>query len=174
MDITSNTTALKNETPHARPSSPSRRFTEFITRTIHKTVSGIAKSPRCCVPNIVVYSIAPPQNAVSVATAICAKSLSHAGRLKISSSTPTAQIISPPTEVTRTILGISSKMRSEAQSAATINPIAIAIPPRRGVGARWNFLSWSGTSTAPVFFASIFVMGVNKNVMISDTASIAR
>ena len=85
---------------------------------------------------MVVYSIAPPQSAVIVAIPACARSFSHAGRLKMSSTTPTAHIINPPTVVTITIFGSSPKMSSDAQSAVTAKPIAIAIPPRRGVGAR--------------------------------------
>ena len=33
------------ETPLARPSKPSIKFTEFVTATIHKTVNGIDKLP---------------------------------------------------------------------------------------------------------------------------------
>ena len=136
MESIRSTTALRNDTPQASPSSPSRRFIEFITRTIQRTVSGTAKAPRWYVPKIVVYSIAPPQKAVIVAIAVCARSLSHAGRLKMSSSTPTVHMSAPPTVVTVTIFGISSNRSTEAHIAAAAKPIAIAIPPRRGVGAR--------------------------------------
>ena len=45
MAMTSIVIALMVETPLARPSSPSMRFTAFVTPTIHSTVTGYFNQP---------------------------------------------------------------------------------------------------------------------------------
>lgn len=45
MAMTSIVIALMVETPLARPSSPSMRFTAFVTPTIHSTVTGYFIQP---------------------------------------------------------------------------------------------------------------------------------
>src|SRR3954452_8992090 len=131
------------ETPAARPSRPSMKFSALTVRTVSRMVSGTPTAgPSEMVPMSATgrnrKASCTPSSTITPAAAIWPVSLVSASRPNRSSSTPSRQI-SPPAASTAMVWVLNSKLRwSEGSWEATSTPAAtpryIATPPPRGVG----------------------------------------
>ena len=128
-----NATAEIAHTPAASPSTPSQKFTMFISSTSANTVSGPPKSPsstRCTNGNVNVSTLTPLVTSTTAAT-ICPASLTAGCRSKMSSSAPTI-VISAAAARIPSVRWLSGRNISPATSA----PPKIARPPSSGVASR--------------------------------------
>src|SRR5919199_6064482 len=131
------------ETPAARPSRPSMKFSALTVSTVSRIVAGTPTSgPSERVPMSATgrnrNASCTPSSTITPAAAIWPVSLVSASRPKRSSRTPSRQI-SPPATRTAMVWVLNSKLRcSEGSCEATRTPAAtpryIATPPPRGVG----------------------------------------
>ena len=133
--ITSIVTVAIVETPTARPSRPSIRFTEFVTATIQITVIGMENPPNMRYSallkmlGLAIISIRTPWNTAMKAATIWSRNFSHAGSGTISSITPTITTRSDPNSMPRTWSVTSAK-----STTLSMNPRNIASPPILGIG----------------------------------------
>ncbi len=86
------------QTPAARPSTPSEKFTMFISATSQTTVSGPPSWGNCSEPTngIARFSITAPPRTATIAAPICPSSLSSGLRSIASSIAPISAISPPP------------------------------------------------------------------------------
>jgi hypothetical protein len=168
--ITANVPAEIVQTPAARPSTPSVKFTTFITATIARPVR--------IAPPVVPRSTEPRNGSVNASTrtpaatgiaaaAICPISFRPGGSSRTSSIAPTRPISSAPPRMPRVSAFIGMNATAE-----TSNPARIANPPSSGTGESWRLRS-RGRSTAPTRTASLPVSGVRTSVTTAATAKAA-
>ena len=97
-----NAIALIAQTPAARPSMPSEKFTTFITKTRPSTVSGAPASPRSTAPrngSVMFVTSTPGRRRGSPRRRSGRPSLTGGRRSKRSSSAPTSAISAPPARI---------------------------------------------------------------------------
>ena len=150
-----NAAAAMNDTPPARPSMLSRKFTAFTIATMKVALSATeSHGPPTCASRSI-RTRTPPSDATPIATAHCTSSFGHAGRARRSSIRPMMCNTAAPMRMAqagcalpanRRALsangGSHSARRSAPILAAPVNPAAIgnrtdqviATPPMLGIG----------------------------------------
>ena len=138
------------ETPLARPSSPSMRFTELVMATIQRIVKGTDSPPSTQyrlsekILGLEKARIVTPWVAGIAAATICTTNFSMAGKAMMSSTTPSTTLMTAPSRMLfiSEVMGTNNKM-------LTMKPMKIARPPRRGIGTLCIRRPSLGTSMAP-------------------------
>ena len=140
-----NVTALIVQTPAASPSTPSEKFTTFISPTSPITVIAPAASPKLIAPmnGTVTFVTFTPAATGTTAASVWPASFHCGARSSTSSSAPTIVISRAPIRIPRVSLPLGRYFRP-----AISTPAAMARPPSRGVArsARPRARGWS---TAP-------------------------
>ena len=123
------------ETPTARPSSPSIRFTLLVMPTIQSMVTGTARAPSMSASfslnmlGLRNTSMTTPWATATMAAATCTASFIQALRETTSSMAPQATISTAPSSMPRT-----GREMSTNSSTLMRKPRKMAIPPMRGMG----------------------------------------
>ena len=111
------------------------RLTEFVTPTIHSTVTGTARMPMVTACSLVIrrgfdttFMITPDKTAMTAAT-ICTQNLSQAFKFITSSMAPTTTMRIAPKSIPRTCGVMFANSRTDSRK-----PRNIASPPMRGIG----------------------------------------
>ena len=157
-------TAAIDDTPTARPSSPSIRLTALVMPTIQRMVTGMANTPRWKkgasengfkLVNSRICS--PPTHTGMAAAMICTANLSFAPSASTSSKMPSATMIVAPSSTHSMVWSSRPNTRIEHRK-----PPKIARPPSRGMGCLCIRRLSLGTSIAPIFWAKRLTGGVNR------------
>ena len=161
--ITVNESAEIAQTPAARPSSPSRKLTMFITATIPTIVSATPTGfGRSCTPttgNVNRCTHTPNQPAIAAA-ATWPPSFSHQRRPRKSSTAPTVVATAAPSRMPR--ISLSSGRNA---SAGTKIPRKSASPPSRGTPRGVERRPSSARSTTPSSRAMPPTAGVSRTTI---------
>ena len=119
------------DTPAAKPSKPSIRFTVLVNPTIQKIVTGTANHSgmiKMVPKGLVTHSICTPKTTGMAAAIIWPVSFTLAGIFLMSSQIPKHTIAVAPNKKPKNSLYTGMEKRT-----AAINPINMANPPRRGI-----------------------------------------
>ncbi len=152
--------------PAASPSSPSTKFTAFITTTTTSTVtmSESRGEPIVRPPMGNVTSCTPCQ-AMKSAASTCPASLVIQSRSQMSSATPSRHTITAPPTMAQACWSVAkTPLRKgiwDANVTATTSPAVIASPPRRAVGTVCTSRSRTAVM-APVLAATQWARGVRR------------
>ena len=134
-------------TPAARPSTPSVKFTTFITATIPTSVSGMPQLPRSSgsTNGSVMFSTRTSENTTIAAAANWPASFTNGDSpsSRASSTAPMNAIAVAPARIPRV-----SSFQGRNSTPASSTPARIASPPRLGVGLSCRPRS-RGRSIAP-------------------------
>ena len=177
--ITARVPAEMTQTPAARPSTPSVRLMTFTIATMPSTVR---TSPRSIEPITSTLSGSTPPtngsvNALTVTPAdtgmivapIWPRSLSPAGRSKMSSITPTSAIATAPIRIARTSSPFWPGPSGRKSSPATRTPTRIAQAAElRASAAAWRLRSF-GMSIAPTLRATHSAAGTRSRARSAAT-----
>ena len=162
-----NATAEIAHTPAASPSTPSEKFTTFISATSPSAVTGAPRSPistRCTNGNVNASTVTPDVTSTTAA-ATCPASLISQCRSKTSSSAPTIVISAAPARMP-SVRWLSGRKSRPATSA----PPKIASPPSSGVASRARPRSFT-SSTAPIRRAKRAATGVSTAATAKATSA---
>ena len=154
-------------TPAARPSTPSVKFTTFMTATSPSRVSGIPQSPKLSgsTNGTVTCSTRTPARTGTSPATICPASLTSGERpsSRASSTAPTTAINPAPPRMARV-----SSFQGRKIAPASRTPARIASPPRLGVGCSWRLRRF-GRSMAPTPCARRAASGVSTSAVTPAT-----
>ena len=153
--------------PAASPSRPSTKFTALIATTTTSTVTtSESREDPIVRPKMGNVMSCTPCHAITPAASTCPASFVIQSRSQMSSAAPSRQTSPAEPRIAHGRLSAKTPDMNairDATSIATVMPMSIATPPRRGVGAVWTSRPRTGVSTW-LRFARVRASGVARYV----------
>ena len=148
------------ETPAAKPSKPSIKFTALVKAKIHKIVTGRLNQPSSHFPKkgkLILSISIPATKKASKAASVMPINFCQGFSSKISSNSPVTTTIAPPKTIGQVTL--KSSISRKPNKTETEKAVKMANPPAEGMGFLLMRRAF-GMSTAPILQAKTLTSGV--------------